>query len=55
MYLHEIRLIPGQDIELIARAPFNGPLRLRIDRDEQVIGGELAEAVRACNRGHFDI
>jgi DtxR family Mn-dependent transcriptional regulator len=55
MYLHEIRLIPGQDIELIARAPFNGPLRLRIDRDEQVIGGELAEAVRACHRGHFDI
>jgi DtxR family Mn-dependent transcriptional regulator len=55
MYLHEIRLTPGQDIELISRAPFNGPLRLRIDRDEQVIGGELAEAVRACNRGHFDI
>ena len=55
IYLHEIRLTPGQDIELISRAPFNGPLRLRIDRDEQVIGGELAEAVRACNRGQFEL
>ena len=55
IYLHEIRLTPGQDIELIARAPFNGPLRLLIGRDEQVIGGELAEAVRACERGHFEI
>jgi DtxR family Mn-dependent transcriptional regulator len=50
IYLQEIRLIPGQAINLVARAPFNGPLRLRIDRDEQVIGVELARALRVCQR-----
>jgi DtxR family Mn-dependent transcriptional regulator len=48
MYLKEIRLTPGQEIKLIARAPFNGPLRLVIGRDEQVIGVELARALRVC-------
>jgi DtxR family Mn-dependent transcriptional regulator len=50
IYLQDIRLIPGQAIDLVARAPFNGPLRLRIDRDEQVIGVELARALRVCQR-----
>jgi DtxR family Mn-dependent transcriptional regulator len=53
IYLHDIHLTPGQDIELLARAPFNGPLRLKIGRDEQVIGIELASALRVCERGHF--
>lgn len=52
-YLRDINLTPGQDVELIARAPFNGPLRLKIDRDEQVIGVELAAAIRVCERGQF--
>jgi DtxR family Mn-dependent transcriptional regulator len=55
LYLREIHLVPGQDIELIARAPFNGPLRLKIGRDEQVIGMELASALRVCERGHFEL
>ncbi|MBZ0308757.1 MAG: metal-dependent transcriptional regulator [Anaerolineae bacterium] len=50
IYLQEIRLVPGQAIDLVARAPFNGPLRLRIERDEQVIGVELARALRVCPR-----
>ncbi len=50
IYLQEIRLVPGQAIDLVARAPFNGPLRLRIGRDEQVIGVELARALRVCPR-----
>lgn len=50
VYLQEIRLVPGQAIDLVARAPFNGPLRLKIDRDEQVIGVELARALRVCPR-----
>lgn len=52
-YLRDIGLTPGQDIELLWRAPFNGPLRLRIGRDEQVIGVELAGALRVCPRGEF--
>lgn len=55
LYLRDIHLVPGQDIELIARAPFNGPLRLKIGRDEQVIGMELASALRVCERGQFEL
>jgi len=45
-YLAEIGLVPGTPFELINRAPFNGPLRLKIeDRYEQVIGHELAAAL----------
>jgi DtxR family transcriptional regulator, Mn-dependent transcriptional regulator len=47
-YLAEIGLVPGAPFELINRAPFNGPLRLKIGRDqqhEQVIGVELAAAL----------
>ncbi len=44
-YLAEIGLVPGTYFELVNRAPFNGPLRLRIGRREQVIGHELAAAL----------
>ncbi len=54
-YLREIGLVPGQDIELVSRAPFNGPLRLRIGRDEQVIGMELARALRVCQQGQYEL
>jgi DtxR family Mn-dependent transcriptional regulator len=43
-YLAEIGLVPGTSFELVNRAPFNGPLRLKIGPNgrEQVIGVELA-------------
>lgn len=44
-YLAEIGIIPGAEFELVNRAPFNGPLRLKLGRDEQVIGSELAAAL----------
>ena len=46
-YLAEIGLVPGMPFELVNRAPFNGPLRLKIGRNgpEQVIGVELAAAL----------
>ncbi len=44
-YLTEIGLIPDAPFELINRAPFNGPLRLKLARHEQVIGAELAAAI----------
>lgn len=46
-YLAEIGLVPGTPFELLNRAPFNGPLRLKIGRQphEQVIGVELAAAL----------
>jgi len=44
-YLSDIGLMPGVSFELVNRAPFNGPLRLRLGRREQVIGSELANAL----------
>jgi len=44
-YLAQIGLIPGAPFELVSRAPFNGPLRLRLGAAEQVIGVELAAAL----------
>jgi DtxR family Mn-dependent transcriptional regulator len=44
-YLAQIGLIPGVPFELVNRAPFNGPLRLRLGDHEQVIGNELANAL----------
>jgi DtxR family Mn-dependent transcriptional regulator len=45
-YLATLHLVPGQAIKLISRAPFNGPLRLRVGNQEQVIGNELAKVLR---------
>jgi len=32
--------------ELVARAPFNGPLRLRLPQHDVIIGPELAQHLR---------
>ncbi len=45
-YLKTLNLVPLQNITLMSRAPFSGPLRLRIDNQEQVIGNELAKVLR---------
>jgi DtxR family Mn-dependent transcriptional regulator len=40
-YLASLGLKPGTSFEILGRAPFNGPMRLRIAREEVVIGYEL--------------
>ncbi len=45
-YIASLGLLPGQAVSLVSRAPFNGPLRLRIGDHEQVIGHELAQVLR---------
>lgn len=46
-YLAHLGLVPGAPVQVLNRAPFNGPLRLRLGRTETVIGHELAREVRA--------
>jgi DtxR family Mn-dependent transcriptional regulator len=41
-YLAEIALHPGTEVTLLARAPFGGPLTLRIGAREQQVGPALA-------------
>ncbi len=44
-YLAEIALQPGADVTLLARAPFDGPLTLRVGDAESHVGPLLAEQV----------
>ncbi len=44
-YLAEIGLQPGTDVTVLARAPFDGPLTLRIGTSESMVGPHLAEQV----------
>lgn len=44
-YAGELGLIPGAAVEVVAVAPFDGPLTLRIAGQEQVIGGRAAGRV----------
>ena len=41
----EIGLQPGTDVTVLARAPFDGPLTLRIGTSESMVGQRLAEQV----------
>lgn len=54
-YLASLGLTPGAVCELVSRAPFDGPLRLRIGANEQVIGAELASVLRVCAPDEFDL
>ncbi len=40
-YLAGLGVMPGTAFEILGRAPFNGPVRLRLDREEIVLGYEL--------------
>ena len=44
-YLDSLGVKPGELFEIVGRAPFNGPMRIRIGRDEQVVGSELTKSL----------
>lgn len=52
-YLGRLGLTPGCRFYLISRAPFNGPLQLRIGGEVQFIGHELAGVLRVCSEEEF--
>jgi DtxR family Mn-dependent transcriptional regulator len=45
-YLAQLELRPGADLHVVDVAPFNGPLRVRINGTEQIVGRELAWKVK---------
>jgi DtxR family transcriptional regulator, Mn-dependent transcriptional regulator len=47
-YLGELGLVPGSDLELVAYAPFGGPVTVRTDRGENAISRELADRIAAA-------
>lgn len=44
-YLASLGIVPEAELEILGRAPFNGPMRLRVGRDEAVIGFELMKSL----------
>lgn len=44
-YLAEIALVPGAEVEVLAKAPFGGPITLRVGALEPMVGPGLAEQV----------
>lgn len=54
-YLDSLGLKPGTPIHLTERAPFNGPLQLRVKTQAQVIGHELAGVLRVCKPEEFEL
>jgi len=44
-YFATLGLVPGIPVEIAGRAPFNGPIRLRVGREELVLGMELAKSL----------
>ena len=46
-YLGELGIVPGSDLELVAQAPFGGPVTVRTARGEHAISRELADRIEA--------
>lgn len=44
-YFGSLGLFPQTPVEILGRAPFNGPMRLRVGREEVVIGYELMKSL----------
>ena len=46
-YMAALELIPGQQLQIVHAAPFNGPIQLRLhDKEFRIIGHNLAEMIR---------
>ena len=54
-YLGELGLKPGTRFTLLSRAPFSGPLQLRLNDATQMIGHELAGTLRVCAPEEFEL
>ena len=44
-YLSELGLLPGVEISVLERLPFNGPLRIRVGKSEHTLGHEVSQDI----------
>ncbi len=50
-HLKELGLTPGSHVEVLDRAPFDGPLTVRVDGQERVVGRRVAEGIFVSESG----
>jgi DtxR family Mn-dependent transcriptional regulator len=53
-YFEKLGLRPGTCINLTHRAPFNGPLHIKLGGEMLHLGHELAGVLRVCSEKEFD-
>ena len=44
-FAEELGLVPGAEFEIVGRAPFNGPMSLRVDHRDVTLGVDLTKAL----------
>jgi DtxR family transcriptional regulator, Mn-dependent transcriptional regulator len=49
-YLGDLGLFPAAHLTVIEQMPFDGPIRIRVDDTEHVLGRQLAESIRVRKR-----
>jgi DtxR family Mn-dependent transcriptional regulator len=49
-YLGGLGLFPGVDVTVVEQLPFEGPIKIRIDAADHIIGRPLAAAVHVAER-----
>ncbi|MGB1285276.1 MAG: metal-dependent transcriptional regulator [Aggregatilineales bacterium] len=54
-YLSNQGLVPGTAFHVVDRAPFNGPLQVKIDDKTSFLGNELAGVLRVCTKAEYDL
>lgn len=54
VYLDKLGLRPGTAIQVLERAPFNGPIRIECNGESHFIGHELANVLRVCTREEYE-
>jgi DtxR family Mn-dependent transcriptional regulator len=45
-YLAALGLVPGTQLQVIHKAPFNGPLQLKVGSEYRIVGHNLAELIK---------
>ena len=54
-YFDELGIKPGIRFELVSRAPFNGPLQIRLNEQIIHLGHELSGVLRVCTQEEFNL
>jgi DtxR family transcriptional regulator, Mn-dependent transcriptional regulator len=54
-YLDTLGLKPGKRLHLTERAPFDGPLKIRVGKEVHFIGHSIAGVLRVCSEEEFEL
>jgi len=49
-YLAELGIVPGAPVKVVGRAPFDGPIAIKVDAARRTIGAELAAQILVTTR-----